>query len=338
MRPIESRRVALNRRIVLRFPDFDGFVTEYAANLSMTGMFVRSREPQDAGTPVSFELRLESGAPLVRGKGWVVWSRSEREGADRPAGMGVEFTELDHKSRRLVRWMILNQLPEDQGPYDVRTGTATAPTTARLVSRSAARRSRRAGVLTAIVILAALAAVVYWGGSSRSGLAAPSAAGREAEGGAAPSATESISEAVGAGEVMAGGGGSEPGEGEALDTIAESATGAAVAAAESTVRSWARAWSDQDVELYLSHYSSDFVPALGLSRRQWSKLRRQRLTAPRSIRVAVTRLETRIASEGGARVSFLQIYRSDGYSDTVDKVLELGRENGVWKIRHESAD
>lgn len=116
MRPIESRRVALNRRIVLRFPDFDGFVTEYAANLSMTGMFVRSREPQDAGTPVSFELRLESGAPLVRGKGWVVWSRSEREGADRPAGMGVEFTELDHKSRRLVRWMILNQLPEDQGP------------------------------------------------------------------------------------------------------------------------------------------------------------------------------------------------------------------------------
>ena len=338
MRPVESRRVALDRKIVLRFPDFDGFVTEYAANLSMTGMFVRSKEPRDAGTPVSFELRLEGGAPLVRGKGWVVWSRSEREGVDRPAGMGVEFTELDHKSRRLVRWLILNQLPEGQGPYDVHTGTATAPTTARLVGRSAARRSRRAGVLTAIVIFAALAAVVYWGGSSRRGLAALSAAGREVEDGAAPSSAEPISEAVAASEAAeagGAGGGSETSQAATVDTVA---AGAAAAAVESAVRSWARAWSDQDVELYLSHYASDFVPDLGLSRRQWRELRRQRLTASGSIRVAVTRLETWIVSEGEARVSFLQIYRSDGYSDTVDKVLEFGRENGVWKIRHESAD
>ncbi len=335
MRPIESRRVALGRKIVLRFPDFDGFVTEYAANLSMTGMFVRSKEPREAGTPVSFELCLEGGAPLVRGKGWVVWSRSEREGVDRPAGMGVEFTELDHKSRRLVRWLILNQLPEGQGPYDVHTGTATAPTTARLVSRSAVRWSRRAGVLTAIVIFAALVAVMYWGGSSRRGLAAPSAAGREAEGGAAPGSTEPISEAVAASEAIGAGGGSEPSQAAAGDTVA---AGVAVAAVEIAVRSWASAWSDQDVELYLSHYASDFVPNLGLSRSQWRELRRRQLTAPRSIRVAVTRLETRIVSGEEARVSFRQIYRSDGYSDTVDKVLELGRENGVWKIRHESAD
>lgn len=364
MKPVESKRVALDRKIVLRFPDFDGFVTKYAANLSMTGMFVRSKEPQAAGTPVSFELRLEDGAPLVRGSGWVVWSRSRREGVDRPAGMGVEFTELDHKSRRLVRWMILSQLPEGQPPYDVHDRTASAPETVRLANPLAVRRRRRAGILTAVAIFSALAALIYW---SRAGLESPGVRVPGAASG--PDVLEKTGFEAVAGVGGTGVGGEKPGDSGVVDASAASgrqpmengavsarpaaenqaqragqeaptakeAAGVTAAEVERTVRNWAVAWSAQDVESYLGYYATDFEPKRG-TLAQWKELRRQRLLGPRSIRVAVTRLETTVVSEREARVSFLQTYRSDGYADTVDKVLVMAREHSAWKIRRELAD
>ena len=54
--------------------------------------------------------------------------------------------------------------------------------------------------------------------------------------------------------------------------------------------------------------------------------------------MGVARLETRLLPEEQARVSFLQSYRSDGYADTVDKVLFLVRGEGGWKIRREVTD
>lgn len=321
MKPIESKRIALDRKIILRFPDFDGFVTEYATNLSITGMFVRSKEPPMAGTPVSFELRLEDGAPLVRGSGWVVWSRSKREASDRPAGMGIEFTQLDQSSRRLIRWVVLNQPPDGEKPFDVHTETASAPTTMRLVSQAAMRQRRRAGVLTAVVIFAALAGLVYWGGFRASGDANGSTA--------APSVAEQTSKAADA---------DHPARSLLEEPSSRATEAAAVASVESVVRSWAAAWSDQDADRYLLHYALDFVPEGGFSRSEWSDGRRQRLRAPRSIRVSVIRLETRLLSEVEAQASFLQTYRSGGYADTVDKVLMLARGEDGWKIRREITD
>ena len=332
MKPIESRRVPLDRRIALSFPDIEGFVLEYAANLSMSGMFVRSERTHPPGTPVSFELRLEDGAPLVRGEGWVVWCRGADEPGRGPAGMGIEFGELDEKSRRFVRWLILSQLPEGAAPYDVRTVGGQGSEGRESAAFASAPRRRTALAAAALVVLVALAAL-WFGKADRDGAAPADRAEVVAAVGAEPvEALQSSDSAAGVSEAAES---PAAGLGEVTPEHETNAQGAAV---EDAVQSWAQAWSDQDVERYLAHYSAAFVPERGLSRERWVEQRRQRIESPGSIRVALTRLETRARSASEARVSFLQTYRSDGYADTVDKVLELEFEDGAWKIRRELAD
>jgi sugar lactone lactonase YvrE/ketosteroid isomerase-like protein len=99
---------------------------------------------------------------------------------------------------------------------------------------------------------------------------------------------------------------------------------------------WAAAWSSQDVERYLTFYASDFLPANGMSRDQWSARRRQRIEAPESIEVRIETAEVDLLNPDRAEVTFLQSYRSDRFSDRVRKVLVLVREVGGWKIAAET--
>ena len=43
----------------------------------------------------------------------------------------------------------------------------------------------------------------------------------------------------------------------------------AFAEIESSLNNWAKAWSSQDVDLYLERYSDEFLPSKGLSREVW---------------------------------------------------------------------
>ncbi len=104
-----------------------------------------------------------------------------------------------------------------------------------------------------------------------------------------------------------------------------------------TVRDWAIAWSDQHVEDYLSAYGSGFVPQRSLSREAWEAQRRLRLNAPRFVQVTLDALQVRMIEPGWAVASFLQSYRSDTYSDRVDKSLTLIQEGGGWRIVEEQA-
>lgn len=349
-KPIESRRIALHRKMVLRFPNFDGFATQYSTNISMTGMFVRSDEPQPPGTPVSFEFRMQDGAQLIRGKGWVVWARDQDDGPDKPAGMGVEFTDLDRESRRLIRWLILNQIPEGTEVFDVNAG---AESPMRFGRTGRVGTPLWLGIVTGAALFLGLIALAYWwtqrpdlsrvpqvaaspglleSGSARADLeVAAEVAERKplseptdvleqpSEPAAAPLAVSPESGEAREEDVQ----GEPPVEVPSLDGL------------ETFVGSWARAWSNQDVPAYLGHYSAQFVPPDSLGRAEWEAQRGRRLTAPRQIRVAVARLGADFLTESRARVSFLQTYRSESYSDTVDKILEVEREADGWKIVHE---
>lgn len=107
---------------------------------------------------------------------------------------------------------------------------------------------------------------------------------------------------------------------------------------EAVARAWARAWSDQRVDDYLSFYASSFVPPGGMSRAEWSQLRRERLTQPEFIEVSVGNLSTRIDGPSRAMVSFDQEYRSNAFQDRVVKRLELVLEGDLWKILEEIAE
>lgn len=102
-----------------------------------------------------------------------------------------------------------------------------------------------------------------------------------------------------------------------------------------TVYAWADAWSNQDVNAYLSFYADTFKPSQGLSQRAWRNQRRLRLRTPRFIKVELNTPEVTPLSNDMARVRFSQAYTSNTYRDQVTKQLLLTKRNDKWLIVEE---
>jgi adhesin transport system outer membrane protein len=102
------------------------------------------------------------------------------------------------------------------------------------------------------------------------------------------------------------------------------------------VDGWLDAWNRKDVARYLGAYSSSFVPANGMDRKQWEAMRTSRIGKQGDIRIAISKLVPKRCDAKSAEVAFSQEYGSAGYKDTVDKVLALENIQGVWKITRET--
>ena len=94
-----SHRVPMERKVVLKFHDFGGFSIEYSANVSTSGMFIKTTSAKPVGSIFIFEIWLGDERKLVHGLGEVIWIRDREEASDRPAGMGVSYVKLDDASR-----------------------------------------------------------------------------------------------------------------------------------------------------------------------------------------------------------------------------------------------
>ena len=352
--PISAPRIALERRISLRFPHFQGFLTEYCSNVSITGMFIQSREPRSPGEILDFEFNLIDGLQLIRGTGEVVWARLTDEGPQMTAGMGIRFLRLDTESRRLIRWAVEKQISGGGEPFDLDayrsellpvteaaeperdpgaqaeprpkpTGMAIVDARRRHpyagygIARRYVWQQRllRAAALTLPVMFVAAAALMSFPRSDSAVLATtppPAAAATES----APHPTAA------AAPVTAGGGPAEPKARPEVEL------------AEATL-AWAQAWASQRPGDYLRHYSRRFQPPRSMSRSAWETQRTDRISAPDFIQVDVSSLETELLAPDRARVTFDQAYRSDNFRDTMRKTLELVREDGGWKILDERA-
>lgn len=100
------------------------------------------------------------------------------------------------------------------------------------------------------------------------------------------------------------------------------------------VNAWAAAWSKKDVDAYLAFYAKNFKTPGGEPRADWEAGRRQRITAPKSISVAVS--APKVTVEGDtATVSFRQSYRSDVIKSDGGKTLVLAKAGGRWQIVQE---
>jgi len=106
-------------------------------------------------------------------------------------------------------------------------------------------------------------------------------------------------------------------------------TSAAVLAA---MQDWAKAWSAQDVDQYLSYYSTRFVPPGQPDRKAWEASRRARITAPKSIRVEIISPKIRMLKGHQAEVVYRQSYQTEETRLTSRKHLVLAWEQGVWRI------
>ncbi len=132
---------------------------------------------------------------------------------------------------------------------------------------------------------------------------------------------------------------------EAAARAEEEARAAAAAKAEkdradvlNAVKNWANAWSDQRVDAYINSYTADFKPPQYRSRAYWEAQRRKRLSTPSSISVQLSNIQVHLAEDGQeATVTFIQVYKSPIFSDSVRKTLILKRESGGWKISSETS-
>jgi Flp pilus assembly protein TadD/ketosteroid isomerase-like protein len=100
------------------------------------------------------------------------------------------------------------------------------------------------------------------------------------------------------------------------------------------VNAWAAAWSKKDVDGYLSSYAKDFKTPGGEARADWEDGRRKRITAPKSISVAVDAPKVTLNGDQ-ATVTFRQSYRSDLVKSTGGKTLVLAKVGGRWLIQQE---
>jgi len=373
--PKESRRIALHTKTTLRFTHFEGFVTEYSSNLSMTGMFIRSDNPQEPGTVFDFEFKVADGLKLIQGKAEVIWARYEQQSADRPPGMGVTFVDLDNESKRLIRWIVERHVYEGGKPFeldDLRsvvdetlagvedqfTPEPDAPPAAAppvgsfpvsdYVEPSFAQAAKEPTGVVAMRwagITAAALVVLFLGFSGipwlmeRVDRSTSQRASNRTE--AAETATTSETGSV-----------SEAGSSTDGSETAVTATGEEAMSAEETqaiagsadwniltesIRNWAEAWSNQDVSGYLSFYGSEFVPPKGMTRPAWEQNRHERLGAPSFINVGLSNLEIENTGPESAQAKFTQTYRSSTFSDVVEKTLSLRWEDGGWKITSEAS-
>ncbi len=101
-----AARMPIDALVRIRFADQEEFVDVVAANISRTGMFVRTQEPHLAGSRLRFELILGADSASIKGAGEVVWVRRGELYAVLPAGMGIRFRRLDQASRDIISRLV----------------------------------------------------------------------------------------------------------------------------------------------------------------------------------------------------------------------------------------
>ncbi|MGD9788704.1 MAG: tetratricopeptide repeat protein [Sulfuricellaceae bacterium] len=102
------------------------------------------------------------------------------------------------------------------------------------------------------------------------------------------------------------------------------------------VHGWAQAWSSQNVAAYLGHYARDFRTPKGESRASWEKTRRDRITAPKTIKVTITSPKVRLDKDGlHASVTFRQGYEAGHLVNATTKTLEMVKAGKRWLIEEE---
>lgn len=104
---------------------------------------------------------------------------------------------------------------------------------------------------------------------------------------------------------------------------------------QETVQAWAKAWSTQNMPVYLAAYTPDYTPGKGTTRSVWEAERTARIAGRTFIRVKVSNFTF---EDTGTKmiVRFTQIYESDNIQSTHRKRLEFVRFDGLWKISRET--
>jgi murein L,D-transpeptidase YafK len=100
------------------------------------------------------------------------------------------------------------------------------------------------------------------------------------------------------------------------------------------IRSWEKAWEEQDLNAYISHYDSQFQSG-EMDLAAWGRYKRKLNHKYQYIEVGIRDLEIEQTSSRTATLHFKQSYRADKYEDFGLKHLFLVKRGNGWKIKKE---
>ncbi len=97
-----DRRKSQRADLVVRvdYQTVDDLFSEFARNINEGGIFIESEHPHPLGTPVKLQFQVPGSDGPIRVSGLVVRVSEGSESA--PAGMGIEFENLDAEARQTI--------------------------------------------------------------------------------------------------------------------------------------------------------------------------------------------------------------------------------------------
>ena len=104
---------------------------------------------------------------------------------------------------------------------------------------------------------------------------------------------------------------------------------------EAAVHGWARAWSEKDMNGYLSSYGQNFDPPGKQARKAWEEDRRARIVGKSKISVKLSNLSISVQGTK-ATARFKQDYSADSLNISSRKTLDLAKVGDRWVIVKES--
>jgi len=94
----------VTKKLSLMFKDRMTFIKAYSGNISSGGLFIRHKNPLEAGEQFLLQLKLPDIKEAIKIKCQVAWVRKNDEAsAERPAGMGVKFVEMNDKDKVILK-------------------------------------------------------------------------------------------------------------------------------------------------------------------------------------------------------------------------------------------
>ena len=107
----------LEHELLVAYKTVDGFITDWAVNISRGGIFINTRNPLEVGTTVRLIISLPDTAFPFDLSGRVTRVNHPHNPSNHVSGMGIEFLDVeDEKRERIERFVerLRKELPEPQ--------------------------------------------------------------------------------------------------------------------------------------------------------------------------------------------------------------------------------
>ena len=101
--PATARRAdRLQHELLVAYRTVDGFITDWAVNISRGGIFINTRKPLPVGTTVRLIVSLPDTAFPFDLAGRVARVNEFDNPANQVPGMGIEFLDVDDEKRARI--------------------------------------------------------------------------------------------------------------------------------------------------------------------------------------------------------------------------------------------